>query len=118
MKLVSDYFASVSPGRTFFYSSGRSSYEAAFLLQVFARAYGTNNINNCSYYCHQASGTGLNGTIGSGTATVILEDLKKTDMIWVIGANPSSNHPRLMRELLECRRRGGKVIVFNPIREP
>ena len=118
LKLVTDYFDSVSPGRTFFYSSGRSSNEAAFLLQVFARAYGTNNINNCSYYCHQASGTGLNGTIGSGTATVILEDLKKTDMIWVIGANPSSNHPRLMKELLECRRRGGKVIVINPIREP
>ena len=118
LKLVTDYFDSVSPGRTFFYSSGRSSNEAAFLLQVFARSYGTNNINNCSYYCHQASGTGLNGTIGSGTATVILEDLKNTDMIWVIGANPSSNHPRLMKELLECRRRGGKVIVINPIREP
>ena len=118
LKIVTDSLSSVSPERTFFYSSGRSSNEAAFLLQVFARAYGTNNINNCSYYCHQASGTGLNRTIGSGTATVVLEDLKKTDMIWVIGANPSSNHPRLMKELLECRRRGGKVIVINPIREP
>ncbi|SVA17929.1 uncharacterized protein METZ01_LOCUS70783, partial [marine metagenome] len=106
------------PDRTFFYSSGRSSNEAGFLLQLFVRAYGTNNINNCSYYCHQASGVGLSATIGSGTATVVLEDLKNADMIWVIGANPSSNHPRLMTELLRCRRRGGKVIVINPLREP
>ena len=105
------------PDRTFFYSSGRSSNEAAFLLQVFARVLGTNNINNCSYYCHQASGAGLSGTIGSGTATVILDDLKHADMIWVMGANPSSNHPRFMKELLHCRRRGGKVIIVNPLRE-
>ena len=106
------------PNHTFFYSSGRSSNEAGFLLQLFVRAYGTNNINNCSYYCHQASGVGLSATIGSGTATVVLEDLKNADMIWVIGANPSSNHPRLMTELLHCRRRDGKVIVINPLREP
>ena len=106
------------PNHTFFYSSGRSSNEAGFLLQLFVRVYGTNNINNCSYYCHQASGVGLSATIGSGTATVVLEDLKNADMIWVIGANPSSNHPRLMTELLRCRRRGGKVIVINPLREP
>ncbi|HIN26226.1 MAG TPA: histidine kinase, partial [Candidatus Marinimicrobia bacterium] len=106
------------PERTFFYSSGRSSNEAAFLLQLFVRVYGTNNINNCSYYCHQASGVGLSATIGSGTATVVLEDLRQSDMIWVIGANPSSNHPRLLTELLRCRRRGGKVIIVNPIKEP
>ena len=106
------------PERTFFYSSGRSSNEAAFLLQLFVRVYGTNNINNCSYYCHQASGVGLSATIGSGTATVVLEDLRRSDMIWVIGANPSSNHPRLLTELLYCRRRSGKVIIVNPIKEP
>ena len=106
------------PERTFFYSSGRSSNEAAFLLQLFVRVYGTNNINNCSYYCHQASGVGLSATIGRGTATVVLEDLRQSDMIWVIGANPSSNHPRLLTELLHCRRRGGKVIIVNPIKEP
>ena len=115
---VTKSLSNVSPDRTFFYSSGRSSNEAAFLLQLFVRAYGTNNINNCSYYCHQASGVGLNRTIGNGTATIILEDLKKSDMIWVIGANPSSNHPRLMTELLHCRRRGGQVIIVNPLREP
>ena len=118
LKKVTKSLSNVSPDRTFFYSSGRSSNEAAFLLQLFVRAYGTNNINNCSYYCHQASGVGLNRTIGNGTATIILEDLKKSDMIWVIGANPSSNHPRLMTELLHCRRRGGQVIIVNPLREP
>ena len=116
--VLSTTFKNISPERTFFYSSGRSSNEAAFLLQIFARAYGTNNINNCSYYCHQASGVGLSETIGSGTATIVLEDVKKADMIFVIGANPSSNHPRLMRELLHCRRRGGEVIIINPLMEP
>jgi molybdopterin-dependent oxidoreductase alpha subunit len=107
-----------SPDRSFFYSSGRSSNEAAFLLQLFVRAYGSNNINNCSYYCHQASGVGLGSTIGSGTATIVLEDLKQSDMIWVIGANPASNHPRLLTELLHCRRKKGKVVIVNPIKEP
>lgn len=115
---ITDTLKMTEPNRTFFYSSGRSSNEAGFLLQLFVRVYGTNNVNNCSYYCHQASGVGLTATIGSGTATVVLEDLNNTDMIWVIGANPSSNHPRLMTELLHCRGRGGKVIVINPLREP
>ena len=117
VKIVSK-LKEVSPDRTFFYSSGRSSNEAGFLLQLFVRVYGTNNINNCSYYCHQASGVGLTSTLGSGTATIVLEDLKHADLIWVIGANPSSNHPRLMTELLKCRRRGGKVIIVNPLKEP
>ncbi len=107
----------LDPDESFWYFSGRSSNEAGFLLQLFARLYGTNNVNNCSYYCHQASGVGLSSSIGSGTATITLEDLNKTDLIFVIGANPASNHPRLMRSLMTIRRRGGKVIVINPIRE-
>jgi len=118
LKKIFTTLQQTDPEKTFFYSSGRSSNEAAFLLQLFVRVYGTNNINNCSYYCHQASGVGLSATIGSGTATVVLEDLRRSDMIWVIGANPSSNHPRLLTELLHCRRRGGKVIIVNPIKEP
>jgi molybdopterin-dependent oxidoreductase alpha subunit len=106
------------PNRTFFYSSGRSSNEAAFVLHLFARLYGTNNVNNCSYYCHQASGVGMTATVGTGTATVDLSDLKNTDLIFVIGANPASNHPRFVSELLHCRRRGGKVVVINPVKEP
>ncbi len=106
------------PDRTVFYSSGRSSNEAGFLLQLFARLYGTNNVNNCAYYCHQASSVGLNTTIGNSTATITLEDLGGADLIFVIGANPASNHPRYLTQLLHCRRRGGQVIVINPAKEP
>jgi molybdopterin-dependent oxidoreductase alpha subunit len=105
------------PERSFFYSSGRSSNEAGFLMQLFARAYGTNHVNNCSYYCHQASGVGLKESIGSGTATVALEDLENCDLLFLIGGNPASNHPRLMTSLMKLRRRGGQVIVINPVRE-
>lgn len=107
----------VDPDETFWYFSGRSSNEAGFLLQLFARLYGTNNVNNCSFYCHQASGVGLATATGSGTATITLEDLDKSDCVFVIGGNPASNHPRLMRTLMEVRRRGGEVIVINPIVE-
>lgn len=102
---------------TFWYFSGRSSNEAGFLLQMFARLYGTNNVNNCSYYCHQASGVGLTSVTGSGTATLVLEDLDQSDLVFVVGGNPASNHPRIMRTLMDVRRRGGKVIVVNPIVE-
>ena len=105
------------PQRSFWYFSGRSSNEAGFLLQLMARIYGTNNINNCSYYCHQASGVGLQSAVGSGTATVVLEDVEQADCVFVIGGNPASNHPRLMTSLMHLRRRGGKVIVINPVRE-
>jgi molybdopterin-dependent oxidoreductase alpha subunit len=106
------------PGRSFFYSSGRSSNEAGFVFQLLARAWGTNNVNNCSYYCHQATSEGLATTIGKGTATVELEDLTGADLIFVIGANPSSNHPRFIHMLKHCRDRGGDVIVINPAKEP
>src|SRR5215217_1054223 len=110
--------AETDPSRTFFYSSGRSSNEAGFLFQLLARAYGTNNVNNCSYYCHQATSEGLATTIGKGTSTVELEDLTGADLIFVIGANPSSNHPRFIHMLKNCRERGGQVIVINPAKEP
>jgi molybdopterin-dependent oxidoreductase alpha subunit len=107
----------LSPEETFWYFSGRSSNEAGFLLQVFARIYGTNNVNNCSYYCHQASGVGLQSSIGSGTATLTLEDVEHADCVFIIGGNPASNHPRLMSTLMAIRNRGGEVIVLNPVRE-
>ncbi len=107
----------IEPDDSFWYFSGRSSNEAGFLLQLFARLYGTNNVNNCSYYCHQASGVGLASSIGSGTASVVLEDLEHCDMVILIGGNPASNHPRLMTSLMKLRRRGGRVIVINPVRE-
>jgi molybdopterin-dependent oxidoreductase alpha subunit len=117
-ELMIEKFKQTPAQRSFFYSSGRSSNEAGFLLQLIARLYGTNNVNNCSYYCHQATGVGLTNVIGSGTATVSLEDLALADCIFVIGANPSSNHPRFIHQLKNCRERGGQVIVINPAKEP
>jgi molybdopterin-dependent oxidoreductase alpha subunit len=105
------------PQRSFFYASGRSSNEAGFLLQLLARLFGTNYVNNCSYYCHQASGVGLGSAIGMSVGTIRLEDLDHCDLYILIGANPASNHPRLMRTLMQIRRRGGQVIVINPVRE-
>ncbi len=110
-------FSKTIPDKSFFYSSGRSSNEAGFVLQLLARLYGTNNVNNCSYYCHQATGVGMANTIGTGTATIELEDLTHCDLIFVIGANPASNHPRFIYQLKACRDRGGEVIVINPAKE-
>jgi molybdopterin-dependent oxidoreductase alpha subunit len=107
----------LSADETFWYFSGRSSNEAGFLLQLFARLYGTNNVNNCSYYCHQASGVGLTSSIGSGTASLVLDDVEHADLVLVIGGNPPSNHPRLMSTLTHVRQRGGQVIVVNPVIE-
>ena len=107
----------VTPNETFWYFSGRSSNEAGFLLQLFARVYGTNNVNNCSFYCHQASGVGLQTALGSGTATLTLEDVEHADLVFVIGGNPASNHPRLMTTLKNVRRRGGHIISINPVIE-
>ncbi|GAB5451649.1 MAG: FdhF/YdeP family oxidoreductase [Halioglobus sp.] len=117
LQQTADAFSAAPPERTFFYSSGRSSNEAGFVLQLMARLYGTNNISNCSYYCHQATGEALDNTIGTGTATIELEDIAGCDLFFLIGANPASNHPRLLHQLIQLRRRGGKVIVINPLRE-
>ncbi|MDB5339183.1 MAG: fdhF [Planctomycetaceae bacterium] len=116
-KLRAAKLRAAGPTRSFFYASGRSSNEAGFLLQLFARLFGTNYVNNCSYYCHQASGVGLGASVGAGTGTIKLEDLDKADLYFLIGGNPASNHPRLMRSLMLIRRRGGNVIVINPAKE-
>lgn len=107
----------LQPEETFWYFSGRSSNEAGFLLQLLARVYGTNNVNNCSYFCHQASGVGLSTTLGTSTATLVLDDLEEADTLFVIGGNPPSNHPRLMTTMMHLRRRKGKIVVINPVRE-
>src|SRR4029077_551906 len=114
---IAEKLRDTTPSETFWYVSGRSSNEAGFLLQLFARLYGTNNVNNCSYYCHQASGVGLGSVLGSGAGTVQLEDAEGADLIFLIGGNPASNHPRLMRSLMTVRRNGGQIIVVNPVRE-
>ncbi len=118
LAIVVERFKKTEPSRSFFYSSGRSSNEAGFVLQLLARLYGTNNVNNCSYYCHQATGVGLNSTIGTATSTVELADLQGCDLVFLIGANPASNHPRLIHQLKALRDRGGDVVVINPAKEP
>lgn len=118
MAKAADGLARATPSRSFFYSSGRSSNEAGFLFQLLARAWGTSNVMNCSWYCHQATSEGLKGTIGTGTATVELADLDRCDFLLLAGANPASNHPRLLHKLKRIRDRGGEVVVLNPTREP
>ena len=117
LSIAGDAFRDARPEEVFFYSSGRSSNEAAFLMQLVARAYGTGNVHNCSFYCHQASSVALTEVYGSGTGSVVLEDLGEADLALIAGANPASNHPRLISELVRLRRRGGRVIIVNPLRE-
>lgn len=117
LDVAAEALRTTPPQASMFYMSGRSSNEAAFLLQAFARVYGTNNVNNCSYYCHQASGVALNLSLGTGTATVSLEDLESADFVLLVGANPASNHPRMISRLIDVRKRGGSVVVVNPLRE-
>jgi len=106
-----------SPDRAEFYTSGRASNEAAFLYQLMVRLYGTNNFPDCSNMCHEASGVGLKASIGVGKGTVLLEDLEKTDAIFVIGQNPGTNHPRMLGDLRRAALRGARIAVFNPIKE-
>lgn len=105
------------PERVASYSSGRSSNEAAFLLQLMMRTLGSNNLADCSDLCHAPSTTGLNQMFGTRTSVVSLENLKKADCVVLAGSNSSYNHPRLMNELIKLRDRGGKVIVINPVME-
>jgi len=106
-----------SPNMTEFYTSGRASNEAAFLFQLFAREYGTNNFPDCSNMCHEATSVGLPKSIGIGKGTVSLEDFDHCELIISIGHNPGTNHPRMMGTLHEAARRGVPIVVFNPMRE-
>ncbi len=105
------------PDMVEFYTSGRASNEAAFLFQIFAREYGTNNFPDCSNMCHEATSVGLPQSIGIGKGTVSLDDFDECDLIISMGHNPGTNHPRMMGTLHECSRRGVPIIVFNPLKE-
>ena len=109
--------ALASPDQAEFYTSGRASNEAAYLYQLFARHYGTNNFPDCSNMCHEASGVALQAAIGIGKGTVLLEDFEKADAIFVVGQNPGTNHPRMLGDLRKAATRGARVVVFNPVRE-
>jgi molybdopterin-dependent oxidoreductase alpha subunit len=115
---ISDKLNSLeSPNRAVFYTSGRTSNEAAFLYQAFIRSYGTNNLPDCSNMCHESSGKGLGSTIGIGKGTVRLEDFNHSDLILVIGQNPGTNHPRMLTALRDAKRKGSKIIHINPLPE-
>jgi molybdopterin-dependent oxidoreductase alpha subunit len=105
------------PDMAEFYTSGRASNEAAFLYQLFAREYGTNNFPDCSNMCHEATSVGLPESIGVGKGTVTLEDFDYCDAVFCIGHNPGTNHPRMLTTLREVAKRGVPIIVFNPLRE-
>mgnify|MGYP000880719883 CR=1 FL=1 len=106
-----------SPDRAVFYTSGRTSNEAAFLYQLFIREFGTNNLPDCSNLCHEASGVALTEQIGSGKGSVTLEDFEQAEAIFVFGQNPGTNHPRMLGELRAAAKRGCRIVVFNPLRE-
>jgi molybdopterin-dependent oxidoreductase alpha subunit len=106
-----------SPDQAAFYTSGRTSNEAAFLYQLFARHFGTNNLPDCSNMCHESSGRGMTEVIGVGKGTVRLEDFAKADVIVSIGQNPGTNHPRMLSTLREAKLAGATIIAINPLRE-
>ena len=106
-----------SPDEAVFYTSGRTGNEAAFLYQLFARQYGTNNLPDCSNMCHETTGKGLTDTIGVGKGTIKLEDLYISDLIIIMGQNPGTNHPRMLTALQKAKRNGAKIIAVNPLEE-
>jgi molybdopterin-dependent oxidoreductase alpha subunit len=105
------------PNQAIFYTSGRSSNEAAFLYALLARTIGTNNLPDCSNMCHESSGVGLKQTLGIGKGSVTLNDFEKAEVILVIGQNPGTNHPRMLSALADCKKNGGKIISINPLYE-
>jgi molybdopterin-dependent oxidoreductase alpha subunit len=115
--LARELKALASPDEAVFYTSGRASNEAAFVLQLFARAFGTNNLPDCSNMCHESSGFALSETLGTGKGTVSLDDLHHADLIFLVGQNPGSNHPRQLSALEEAKRGGARIVAVNPLPE-
>ncbi len=117
-RLIADQLHALSdPDEAIFYTSGRSSNEAAFLYGMFARAFGTNNMPDCSNMCHESSGVALSETLGIGKGSTKLEDLYKAEVIVVAGQNPGTNHPRMLSSLQKCKENGGHIISINPLEE-
>ncbi|RJT97505.1 hypothetical protein D6T65_14005 [Arthrobacter frigidicola] len=106
-----------SPHEAAFYTSGRTSNEAAFLYQLFVRGFGTNNLPDCSNMCHESSGWGMGQTIGIGKATITYDDFARSDLIIILGQNPGTNHPRMLTALEEAKEYGAKIVAVNPLPE-
>ena len=117
-QLIAEHLHKLSnPNEAIFYTSGRSSNEAAFLYGTFARAFGTNNMPDCSNMCHESSGVALGETLGIGKGSVTLDDLYGAEVIIIAGQNPGTNHPRMLSALEKCKQNGGKVVSINPLEE-
>ncbi len=116
-KIAAHLQALPDPDKAIFYTSGRTSNEAAFLYQLFVREFGTNNFPDCANLCHEASGYAMREVIGVGKGTVLLEDFTKADAIFIFGQNPGTNHPRMLGELRAAAKRGATIVSFNPLRE-
>ncbi|MEM7784855.1 MAG: molybdopterin-dependent oxidoreductase, partial [Planctomycetota bacterium] len=114
---IANHLKKISPNEAIFYTSGRTSNEAAFLYALMVRAYGTNNLPDCSNMCHESSGRALSQTVGIGKGSVRLSDLYIADLILVVGQNPGTNHPRMLNALEKCKDNGGKIISVNPLKE-
>ncbi|MGB0425251.1 MAG: molybdopterin-dependent oxidoreductase, partial [Flavobacteriales bacterium] len=114
---ISTKLKSIEPNEAVFYTSGRTSNEAAFLYQLMVRMYGTNNMPDCSNMCHESSGVGLGRTLGIGKGSVTLSDMYEAEVIMVMGQNPGTNHPRMLSALQKCKANGGKIIHVNPLPE-
>ncbi|MFI9718838.1 FdhF/YdeP family oxidoreductase [Streptomyces sp. NPDC052396] len=115
--IAGELHALESPDEAVFYTSGRTSNEAAFLYQLFAREFGTNNLPDCSNMCHESSGSALAETLGVGKGSVLLEDLYQADLIIVAGQNPGTNHPRMLSALEKAKAGGTRIITVNPLPE-
>ncbi len=115
--LASELRNLASPDEAAFYTSGKTANEPAFLLQLFARQFGTNNLPDCSNMCHESSGVAMVEALGVGKGTVTLEDFERTDLILIFGNNPGTNHPRMLTSLEEAKRHGARIIAVNPLPE-
>jgi molybdopterin-dependent oxidoreductase alpha subunit len=116
-KIAEHLNALASPDEAVFYTSGRTSNEAAFLYQLFVREYGTNNLPDCSNMCHESSGVALNESLGIGKGSVKLEDFYEAEVIIILGQNPGTNHPRMLSALQKAKRNGATIISINPLPE-
>ncbi len=118
-RLVADHLRALdSPDEAVFYTSGKVSNEAAFCFQLMVRAFGTNNLPDCSNMCHESTSVGLAETIGIGKGSVSLDDVIGADLVVVIGQNPGTNHPRMLSALEQAKHRGARIVSVNPLREP
>ncbi|NUT34912.1 MAG: FdhF/YdeP family oxidoreductase [Hamadaea sp.] len=115
--LIAGKLRAIDPDQALFYTSGRTSNEAAFLYQLFVRAYGTNNLPDCSNMCHESSGTALTSTIGIGKGSVTLDDIHAAKLLVIVGQNPGTNHPRMLSALEVAKRNGARIIAVNPLPE-